>query len=301
MHTSKFYFLPFLSFLCIMGCACEQNAPAETKAKEHKVKTYSAAKAGDDIYINPRGSDVQNRFVLPEGFSRIAVPDNSFAAFLRTVKLKPHGTKAYLYTGELKQPETVYAAVLDYDKGTKDLQQCADAVMRLRGEYFYAQKQYENIHFNFTNGFRCDFTKYAEGNRIVVNGNKVSWVKKAKADYSYASFRQYMDLVFNYAGTLSLEKELKKVDSWEKIQGGDVVIFGGSPGHCVIVMDVCQNAKTGEKRFLIAQSWMPAQDIHVLKNLDNAPISPWYSNRFEGRFASAECWFNKENLKTWTF
>jgi hypothetical protein len=51
-------------------------------------------------------------------------------------------------------------------------------------------------------------------------------------------------------------------------------IQGGSPGHCVIVVDLCEKPATGEKAFLLAQSYMPAQQIHVLKN--PARDEPWY-------------------------
>ncbi len=56
---------------------------------------------------------------------------------------------------------------------------------------------------------------------------------------------------------------------------GDVFIQGGSPGHAVIVVDLVVNSTTGEKRFLLAQSYMPAQDIHVLKNPNST--DSWYS------------------------
>ena len=42
-------------------------------------------------------------------------------------------------------------------------------------------------------------------------------------------------------------------------------------------MDVAINSETNDKCFLIAQSYMPAQNIHVLKNLSNHDLSPWYS------------------------
>jgi hypothetical protein len=58
------------------------------------------------------------------------------------------------------------------------------------------------------------------------------------------------------------------------IRAGDVFIRGGSPGHAVLVMDMAVNA-AGQKIFLLAQSYMPAQDIHILKNPGNPPF-PWY-------------------------
>ena len=74
-----------------------------------------------------------------------------------------------------------------------------------------------------------------------------------------------MDTVFAWAGTHSLERELKPA-ALAGIAAGDVFIKGGFPGHAVLVADVVENRATGEKRFLLLQSYMPAQDIHVLKN-----------------------------------
>ncbi len=60
-------------------------------------------------------------------------------------------------------------------------------------------------------------------------------------------------------------------------------IKGGFPGHAVLVADVAENATTGEKRFLLVQSYMPAQQMHVLKNPAAADGSPWYPAAFDGR------------------
>jgi hypothetical protein len=84
--------------------------------------------------------------------------------------------------------------------------------MRLRAEHLWQQQQYDQIHFNFTNGFRVDYEKWRQGHRIQFDGNRTSWVKKASPSNSYKNFRRYMDLIFAYAGTASLEKELKPAD-----------------------------------------------------------------------------------------
>ena len=105
-----------------------------------------------------------------------------------------------------------------------------------------------------------------------------------------------MNTIFNYAGTSSLSKELKKVSDISDIKIGDVFIVGGFPGHAVLVIDVCVNSVSGEKLFLIQQSYMPAQDIHILKNLNNAIQSPWYSVRFASDLETPEWTFSKDQL-----
>jgi len=245
--------------------------------------------------INPDGKTIAERFNTPDGYERVAVSENSFGDYLRHIPLKAHGTQVKLYDGSPKSNH-IYEAVIDMDIGKKDLQQCADAIMRLRAEYFFHRKEYDSIHFNFTNGFRVDYSKWAEGYRVTVDGSRTSWVKRAEPSTGYAGFRDYMEIVFSYAGSLSLSKELQPV-SIENLAIGDVFIRGGSPGHAVMVMDVAENKTTKEKIFLLAQSYMPAQDIHVLTNLNDAEMNPWYSTSFGDELYTPEWTFSKDELR----
>ncbi|MEO8147640.1 MAG: DUF4846 domain-containing protein [Bacteroidia bacterium] len=149
--------------------------------------------------IDVNGKTVATRIHAPEGFHIVNADKNSYAAWLQNCTVKPNGYKVHLYNGSIKQPDNIYDAVLDVDVGDKDLQQCADAVIRLRAEYLFATKQFAKIHFNLTNGDRVDYNKYAEGFRPVVHGNKISWNKNSASDYSYSTFRKYFDFIFNYA------------------------------------------------------------------------------------------------------
>ncbi|MEO0684939.1 MAG: DUF4846 domain-containing protein, partial [Cyanobacteria bacterium J06649_11] len=47
-----------------------------------------------------------------------------------------------------------------------------------------------------------------------------------------------------------------------------------SPGHAVIVVDLVRSESSDEVLVLLAQSYMSAQDIHVLKNPRRA--DSWY-------------------------
>ena len=209
---------------------------------------------------------------VPEGFSRIGT--DGFGKYLRTLPLKPEGSKVKYYDGGVKIWQKGAFAVVDMEIGTSDLQQCADAVIRLRAEYLFHAGRYSEIHFNFTNGFRADYSKWAEGFRIRVSGNDVQWYKAGEPDYGYSSFRKYLNMVFSYAGTASLEKELSPV-KLSDLRIGDVFIIGGHPGHAMIVVDMATDGK-GRRAILVAQSYMPAQDIHVVTNLDDRKSSPWY-------------------------
>ncbi len=254
---------------------------------------FACATVAKKDILHPEGKTISERFSLPEGFTR--TKGDSFAIFLRAFPVKENGAKVYLYNGEEKNNQGVVAAVLDIDIGTKDLQQCADGVMRLRAEYLYKNKLYDKIHFNFTNGFNAEYSKWRQGYRIAIKGNSTSWYKTVEADNSIATFKKYLEMVFSYAGTLSLSKELKSIPLSD-IEAGDVFIHGGSPGHAVIVMDVAQDA-TGKKIFMIAQSYMPAQNIHVLINQYYKDNSPWYDLSNSDKLYSPEWTFEKSELK----
>lgn len=247
-------------------------------------------------FIYPNGTTVETRFKVPQGFVRKDAASNSFGSFLRKLPLKAHGSKVKLYNGAIKENHNVYEAVVDLDIGKKDLQQCADAVMRLRAEYLFKERKFDKIHFNFTNGFRVNYTEWVKGKRMVVKGNKTYWVQRESSSNTYDDLRKYLELVFTYAGTMSLKEELKPVKI-EDIQIGDVFIQGGQPGHAVIVVDVAENNSTGKKVFLLAQSYMPAQDIQILKNTKDSNLSPWYSFEIGEQLKTPEWIFSRNSLR----
>ncbi len=195
-------FLTPVLLLAITSC----NSNAE-QVKENPTETIAEI----EVKVNPEGKTIAERFPVPKGFTRVKTADNSYEAYLQNFKLKPYGSVVHYYNGKVKPNDNIYDAVLDIDVGNYDLQQCADAVMRLRAEYLYEQKRYNDIHFNFTNGFTANYSKWQQGYKITVRGNDVNWVKKTAPATNYSSFRDYLKIVFTYAGTLSLEKELKPV------------------------------------------------------------------------------------------
>jgi hypothetical protein len=246
--------------------------------------------------INPDGMTIESRIRTPQGFDRVGVAEDSFAHYLRRLPLKPHQAKVLLYNGSIKENHGVYDAVVDLKIGKKNLHQCADAVIRLRAEYLYQRKQFAKIHFNFTNGFRADYADWMKGKRVVAQGNKTYWKQTHGPAKTYQDFWDYLEVVFSYAGTLSLAKELESANI-DDLQIGDVFIQGGSPGHAIIVVDLAINPPRNKKIFLLAQSYMPAQEIQILKNPNNQALSPWYSTDFNDALKTPEWDFYKTHRK----
>lgn len=248
--------------------------------------------------INPSVAALKNCGEIPltSGYSRIQGKDSVFAKYLRTIGFKQTNT-VLLYDGSEKGNQNAHYRVLDLGVGKKDLQQCADAVIRLRAEYLFKQKRFSEIQFHFTSGHLCKWTEYAEGWRPRINGNAVDFVKIAAKNNSQKSFNTYLDLIFSYCGTASLYKELKSKNI-DKIEPGDVFIQTRNPyGHAVMVMDVAKNKK-GVRVFTLAQSYMPAQEIHVLKNPNSSTLNPWYEAK-EGEIETPEWTFGSGDLKCW--
>jgi len=210
----------------------------------------------------------------PPGYQRMHQIDGSFGEWLRKLPLKDD-KRVYLFDGRLKRNQSAQFAVIDISVGKKDLQQCADAIMRLRAEYFYNRKEYDSIDF-----WDNDKKHY----RLSANAGR-------------QEFNGYLERVFSYCGTISLENQLKPLKNIDDLEPGDVFIKGGSPGHAVIIVDVAINGE-GKKLFMLAQSYMPAQDIHILVNPGD-PNSPWYEIPIGITLRTPEWVFEKKQLRTW--
>jgi hypothetical protein len=100
-----------------------------------------------------------------------------------------------------------------------------------------------------------------------------------------------------YAGSYSLSKELQRVEDRGEMKIGDVFIEGGFPGHAVLVVDMAIDRHTGRRVFLLAQSYMPAQDIHVLRNPGDGTLSPWYEVEFGDILYTPEWRFRWDQLR----
>ena len=258
----------------------ERTKQVQRQAILKKKLNLTTSKDTETTEYNPvKGAQLVARIPAPPGYKRVEVAEKSFAHFLRNLPLKPAGSDLHYYNGQVKKAK--YAgAIVDMDFGGRENEQCADAVIFLRASYLWQTKQYAKIHFRFTNGFKAEYAKWAQGYRI---RNNNAWTKTRKEDYSYATFRNYLNTVFQYAGTASLSNELTPIGHcWAAdIQAGDVIIKGGFPGHAEMVVDVVENEK-GHRKVLLAQSFMPAQEIEIFPD--------WVSASAGGRLLVTPSW-----------
>jgi len=264
----------------------------------------SCTNAENRIETNPNnkiteiGPETIRGISLPQGFSYVHDGDSVYSNWLLDLTLKKSKT-VYLYNGKLKSNQDAQYGVLNIDIGKKDLVQCADAAMKLKAGYLFEKHLYHQIKFLTTSGNELSFENWLKGVRWKVQGSKlVSYAINKEVNNIQQEYDLFMDLVFTYCGTYSLSKQLKAVNDSRSIQPGDVFVYGGFPGHAVTVMAVAKNVE-GERIFLLSQGYMPAQDIHILKNYANTDQNPWFNVADIYPLNTPQWQFENGSLKRW--
>ena len=235
----------------------------------------------------------------PAGARRSALPASSFAAWLRGLPLRAAGTPVRLFNGRKKANQGVHHAVVDIDLLGRNLQQCADAVLRLRAEYLWASGQHGEIGFHLTNRMWVPWSRWSAGARVkVVGGRKTTWVPGSRGRH-HKALQRYLRFVMTYAGTASMAREMRHAKVAD-LAPGDLLIQGGHPGHAVLVLDLAARPD-GRRYILLGQSYMPAQDFHVLRNHRDPSLSPWFPVAALARGLDTPQWpgFTAAHIRTW--
>ncbi len=291
------------AMIIILLAACQSRGQTQAPGKQagrDPAKNETATAVSDaDPSRKPNPYPNIGAIPAPAGYHRPITDPDSFAAWLRKIPLKKDPT-VYLYDGTPKNNQDAQFAVLDISVGHQDLQQCADAVMRLRAEYLYARNELAAIDFTTESGIHLNYLAWKQGHRYRLSaGRLVAFLEEEKSRPEREEFMRYLDIVFTYCGTRSLEKQLIPVTRFTGIKPGDVLIRGGSPGHAMTVVDMATDAE-GRRIYLLAQGYMPAQDIHVVKNPSDPEISPWYqAEDVTGPIETPEWTFYINQLRTW--
>ena len=242
-------------------------------------------------YINKEGNTVASRTIVPDGFKRAVYKAGTFPKYLQDYTLKNYGAQVINYDGNPYMYQAGHVGVLEVPVPSNGLQQCADALMRIRAEYLWNTNEKSKIGFNFTSGHYCSWAKYAEGYRPKINGNKVSFHKTAGADASKKNFYKYLNLIYTYAGTQSLYSELPKISEVKKLEVGDMLVTPGFPGHIIMIVDKVTN-ENGDNLFIFAQGNTPAQSVHIIKNPSDLSLSPWFELEINAPLQIPTYYFN---------
>jgi len=245
--------------------------------------------------IHKTGDSIVTRVKVPKGFTREVYVEESFQHFIQNYPLKKFGAKVINYDGNEYFYQMGHFGILELSVPKNGLQQCADALIRLRAEYLWKQNRKSEIGFEFTSGHYCSWKKYAEGFRPKIRGNKVTFHKTASKDHSKTNFYKYLNLIYTYSGTLSLYNELPKITNSKNLQVGDMLVYPGTPGHIVMIVDKVSDSK-GNQRFILAQGNTPAQSVHLLKNPNDAQFNPWYELKMNSYIEVPGYYFNESKF-----
>ena len=204
---------------------------------------------------NPAGRKTIGEITPPRGYERVTVAPESFGAFIKDFPLQGRGAHMRYYNGKLAYGQSFGYAVLDLPM-LSNMEQCADAVMRMRAEYLWDKGRYDSIHFHSFSGVD---QRYSGGSD-----------RKA--------FENYLRRVFDNSNTSSLRRELKE-KPFQDISPGDVLVYEspgtGHYGHAVLVADLAVNHRTGKKALMLAQSSTPALSMHIIRDILHPIRSPW--------------------------
>jgi hypothetical protein len=262
------------------GAGVDAPSPAPSALEVSRSGAELRAPTAEELkryaWLDPeaRIRSLEASFPEPPGLQRVPLAPSSFGAFLRGLPLRGPDAEVRAHDGRLLRPagHPGVAAVVELDVSKSDLQQCADTVLRLHAEWRWSRGEAERAAYQFTSGDLASFAGWARGERPIVEGAKVRWAQKASPANDRASYRRWLELVFTYAGTVSIAREGERIERGS-LAPGDYFVLPGGPGHAVLVLDLTTDA-SGAAYALLGQGFMPAQDMHVLRD---ASGTAWFS------------------------
>ena len=255
--------------------AAVAGGPTGASPDPHRYRWLGA----DNLKFPAAVDTLDARFPTPPGYVRVAVTSGSFAEWLRGLPLAAPNTPVLSHAGDtvFAGDDAYVASVVAIDVGAGDLQQSADAVIRLHGEWLWASDQQSAISYKSTTKLDMPFSRWAKGQRLLAAGPNMGWVVKGKPkDPTYNDFRQYIDAVMLWSNNVSLAMRATHVGDPAQLSAGDFFLQTRGKGHAILVLDVAQKP-TGERVALLGQSLQsPAQSIHVMRL---GPATAWFSMR----------------------
>ena len=258
----------------LAGCH-PRPGPESTEGRAPADAEQTPLPLAHDDYPWPKNTSTYEalvrRFVRPPGFTQVELSERSWGQWLRHLPLRPKRTPVVSHGGRqiLSGLSPNLAGVVDMD--VRENQECADLILRLRGEYLRWAGREAEIAFELTEGGSMSWPEWKRGMRPRWDGRRLRFRETAQGDSSRASFDAFLASVFAWCGTYSLSQEGNRV-TWPDVRVGDFFVHGGSPGHAVLIVDLVTDAD-GNRRALLLQGYMPAQSAHILAT---GASSPWF-------------------------
>ncbi|MCD5382532.1 hypothetical protein LR002_00200 [Candidatus Gracilibacteria bacterium] len=194
----------------------------------------------------------------PQSIKRVNVKKGSFSEWIRNLPLKKEFTGVYSRNGKKLWDKHRVSGILNWDIWKN--QQCADSVMRLRGEYNFAKNSINKIDFKLENNLQNPY--------LIKNLDR-------------KSFKKYMLYQFAYSSTYVLKRDLKTINK-NNVLPGDLIVLrkgGSKTGHAYMIMDVAEDLN-GKKNVVLGQGDIPTQDFTILKNKPYNNGYAYYNDKF---------------------
>lgn len=223
---------------------------------------------------------IEQAFLPPQGFDRINVPENSFAAYLRTLPIVKDSINVLDFQNRIrvKSSDSTLAGVVPVDISGKRLWQCMDIIIRLHVDYLM-QAEDPNIIYPLPDGTMLSLKDWQRGIRPVFHGLKFEKILKARADSSANNFERYLNTIFEYSGTQTFWHFYKDI-ALADISPGDFIVKKGKKSHAVLIVDMAEN-NLHEKIVLIGQGDTPACQFYLLKQKNG---NPWFKINSDSSF-----------------
>lgn len=119
---------------------------------------------------------LDERFPPPGAFKVVAAAPGSFGDWLRHLPVMPDGSAVLNGHGQsVRTNDPAIAAVIDLHPTYRGLLIAPNMATRLRAEYLWASGRMAEAVFSFTSGEEFPWTRFAAGERPIVEGRNVAW------------------------------------------------------------------------------------------------------------------------------
>lgn len=210
----------------------------------------------------------------PAGYKRIPEAPVSFGNWLRKLPLKEAHSPVLDYRSRIFKAGTdsTVAAVINFDISGERMQQCMDILIRLRAEYLWRIRAFEQISFPLPGGYFLDWISWSRGNRPKFKGIQMMLQQTASPDTSRKNFIRYLHTVFAESHTQQFYHAYAQLAP-EQVSGGDFIVKKGTKGHAVMIVDLARDS-TGAMVALIGQGDTPACEFYLLNHSKKNPWIP---------------------------